>query len=225
MKDVANLIAPELEIAAILKRDDPRDAFIGRAARSFDALPRSAVVGTSSLRRQAQILAHRPDLRVVALRGNVETRLQKLESGLVDAAVLAAAGMTRLGLHARISSLLSVDVMLPAASQGILGIEIRKEDAEARALLAPLNDPETEICMMAERAVMRAIDGNCNTPAGAHARLVAPDQVALEALVARVDGTDRLHLSVTGHPSDADQMGGALGNELRARSPLDIFRA
>jgi len=225
LKDVASVIAPELEIAAVIKRNDPRDAFIGREATTLADLPKGAVVGTSSLRRQAQLLAQRPDLRVVPLRGNVETRLKKLGDGLADATILATAGMTRLGVDARISSILSTTAMLPAAGQGALGIEIRADDDGARQLLAPLNDPTTRACVTAERAVMRAIGGTCNTPAGAYAVLTTAGQLAIEALVARADGCDLIRLAATGNPVDADQIGELLGQNLRKRSPADLFAA
>jgi len=223
MKDVASSLPQNLCIAAITARDDPRDAFIGRKARTLDALPAGSVVGTSSLRRQSQILAARPDLRVVPLRGNVETRLKKLEDGLADATLLAVAGMTRLGVKARISSILAVSAMLPAAGQGALGVEIRANDEDMRALLAPINDANTAACVTAERAVMRAIDGSCHTPAGAYATLTPSGQLALEALVARADGSDMARLAATGNAADADQIGEMLGTNLRKRSPPDLF--
>jgi hydroxymethylbilane synthase len=225
MKDVASQLPPDLAIAAITVRDDPRDAFIGRTVSSFEELPAGAVVGTSSLRRQAQILARRPDLRVVALRGNVETRLKKLEDGLADATLLAVAGMTRLGVQSRISSILPVTTMVPAAAQGALGIEIRAGDDDMRLLLAPLNDAATMACVTAERAVMRAIDGSCHTPAGAYATLTVAGQLSIEALVARADGSDMMRLIATGDTKDADAIGTILGENLRTRSPADLFAA
>jgi len=225
MKDVSSTLPPDLDLGAIIARADPRDAFIGRTAQTLEALPEGAVIGTSSLRRQAQILAQRPDLRVVPLRGNVETRLKKIEDGQADATLLAVAGMVRLGLEARISSILSVTTMLPAAAQGALGVEIRRDDETLRALLAPLNDETTHACVTAERAVMRAVDGTCNTPAGAYATLTASGQLAIEALVARADGSDMLRLAATGNPKDADQIGELLGQNLRKRSPANLFAA
>jgi hydroxymethylbilane synthase len=225
MKDVDSTLAPELDIGAIIVRADPRDAFIGSKAQTLSDLPSGAVIGTSSLRRQAQILALRPDIRVVPLRGNVETRLKKLEDGMADATILAVAGMTRLSVEHRISSILPTSTMLPAAAQGALGVEIRKNDEATRALLAPLNDFETSVCVEAERAVMRAVDGNCHTPAGAYATLLANGQLALEAIVARADGTNLLRLAATGPVADAEQIGERLGLTLRQRSPKDLFAA
>lgn len=225
MKDVSSTLPPDLDIGAIIARDDPRDAFIGRNAPTLEALPAGAVIGTSSLRRQAQILAKRPDLRVVPLRGNVETRLKKMEDGQADATLLAVAGMARLGIEARISSVLPVTTMLPAAAQGALGVEIRRDDEALRLILAPLNDAATYACVTAERAVMRAVDGTCNTPAGAYAMLTASGQLAIEALVARADGSDLLRLAATGDPKNADQIGEMLGQNLRKRSPANLFAA
>jgi len=213
MKDVESTLISALDMGAILTRGDPRDAFIGRIAQTLFDLPKGAVVGTSSLRRQAQILFLRPDLRVVPLRGNVETRLKKLEDGMVDATILAVSGMVRLGVDHCISSILSTSTMLPAAAQGALGVEIRKDDENARALLA------------AERATMRAIDGNCHTPAGAYATLTADGQLAIEALVARADGTDLIRLAATAPAKDAEQLGERLGLSLRQKSPKDLFAA
>jgi len=225
MKDVESTLISALDMGAILTRGDPRDAFIGRIAQTLFDLPKGAVVGTSSLRRQAQILFLRPDLRVVPLRGNVETRLKKLEDGMVDATILAVSGMVRLGVDHCISSILSTSTMLPAAAQGALGVEIRKDDENARALLAPLNDYATSVCVAAERATMRAIDGNCHTPAGAYATLTADGQLAIEALVARADGTDLIRLAATAPAKDAEQLGERLGLSLRQKSPKDLFAA
>ena len=143
----------ELEVGALLERLDPRDAFIGRKAKTLQELPSGATVGTSSLRRQAQILALRPDLTVVPLRGNIDTRLNKLADGMADATLLAVAGLERLDATSRISSIMDTKTMLPAAAQGAIGIEIRRDDETLRKLLAPLNAKETAICVGAERAL------------------------------------------------------------------------
>jgi hydroxymethylbilane synthase len=225
MKDVASAIPDTFDIGAVIKRGDPRDAFIGRTVQTLEALPSGAVVGTSSLRRQAQILAQRPDLKVIPLRGNVETRLKKLEDGLADATLLAVAGMSRLGVDGRISSILSVETMLPAAAQGALGVEIRSHDDDMRALLNLINDPTTFSCVMAERAVMRAIDGSCHTPAGAYAVFTKDGKLAIEAMVSRADGSNLIRLAATGSPEDAEQIGDMLGRTLRKKSPADLFAA
>jgi hydroxymethylbilane synthase len=224
LKDVASSLVPRLELAAILRRDDARDAFICSRAKTLGDLPAGSVVGTSSLRRQAQVLARRPDLRVLPLRGNIETRLKKLESGQADATILAVAGMARLGVDHRIASIMTVADMLPAAGQGALSVEIRSDDDAARSLLKALDDGDTRACTTAERAVMRAIDGTCHTPAGAYATL-KNGQLSIEALVARADGSDLIRLSATGEARDADAVGEALGRELRRNSPADLFAA
>jgi hydroxymethylbilane synthase len=225
MKDLASVTPQGLAIGAMLTRGDPRDAFIGRTAQTLAEMPVGAVIGTSSLRRQAQILAQRPDLRVVPLRGNVETRLKKLQDGMADATILAVAGLARLGFDTRISSIFSVAAMLPSAAQGALGVEIRAADDGMRALLAPLNDATTSACVTAERAVMRAIDGTCVTPAGAYATIAPSGQMMIEALVARADGTSLTRLAATGAAADADAIGEMLGYKLRERSPEDVFAA
>ena len=225
MKDVSTLLPQGVMIGAIIERADPREAFIGRTVPTLDDLPSGSVVGTASLRRQAQILAQRPDLRITPLRGNIETRLKKLEEGMADATILAVAGLARLGLQSRISSFMSVEAMLPASSQGALGAEIRIGDDDICALLAPLNDAASYVCIAAERAVMRVIDGNCHTPAGAYARITDAGLLELEALVARADGTDLLRLSAVGKGEEAEALGEELGKNLKSRSPADIFTA
>jgi hydroxymethylbilane synthase len=224
MKDVASVETPGLVLGAILPREDARDAFISHLVPTLQELPAGAAVGTASLRRQAQILALRPDLKIVPLRGNVGTRLDKMSQGAIDATLLAVAGLNRLGLHSRISSILPVETILPAASQGALGVEIRCEDNFMRDLLKPLDDPQTRACITAERAVMRAIDGTCHTPAGAYAKLDG-GTLTLEGLVAHADGSDMLRLSATGDAREADRIGEELGQALRKNSPAHIFAA
>jgi len=222
MKDVASQLPDNLEIAAITERNNPHDAFIGRKAHTLGELVPGSIIGTSSLRRQAQLLAQRPDLKIVPLRGNVETRLKKLENGLADATLLAVAGLARLGLESHISSIMSIQAMLPAAGQGALGIEVRRDDEDMLKFLAPLNHQNSSICVTAERAVMRAIDGSCHTPAGAYAT-VHSGQLSLEALIARADGTGLLRLSAQGNADDAEMIGEKLGHKLRATASADLF--
>ena len=223
MKDIASVLPNGLSIGAITERNDPHDAFIGRVAHTLDELQKGSVIGTSSLRRQAQILAQRPDLRVVPLRGNVETRLKKLEDGLADATLLGVAGLARLDMTTRISSIFSSQIMLPAAGQGALGIEIRESDEDMRRFLLPLNHADSFTCVTAERAVMRAIDGSCHTPAGAYATVDSAGQLSLEALVARANGTNMLRLKASGDAKEADTIGERLGTLLREQSPADLF--
>ncbi len=164
----------------------------------MDELPKGATVGTSSVRRQAQILAHRPDLKIVPLRGNVETRLKKMEDGQTDAILLAMAGLMRLGLQDRATSIVETDVMLPAAAQGAIGIQIRAGDDDIRKLLVPVNVSKTFTCISAERALLRKLDGSCATPIGALATFTGPNQISLEGMVAKPDGTSVVRMTESG---------------------------
>lgn len=225
MKDVATLIPGRIEFIAILQRVDPRDAFIGRDVRRFEDLPKGAAVGTSSLRRQAQILARRPDLRIVPLRGNVETRLQKLADGIADATLLAHAGLIRLGLQSRASSVIPADIVLPAAAQGAIGVAARKDDAEVRTLLQAINARATAACVAAERAFLRVLDGSCHTPIGALAELDAAGQLHLEGVAAKADGTSVIRMKASGLPMTAERIGEELGGHFKATLPPDFFAA
>ena len=169
LKDVPTDLAQEFELAAIMKREDPRDAFISVKFSSLEELPQGAKVGTSSLRRQCQLKAVRPDLEVFPLRGNVDTRLRKLESGEYDAIILAAAGVLRLGLETHVRSRISADVMCPAVGQGALAIEIRRGDQQTKTLLAFLNDADTHAAIDCERALLGSLGGGCQVPIGAYA--------------------------------------------------------
>jgi hydroxymethylbilane synthase len=225
MKDLAGHLPDGLKIAALLKRLDPRDAFIGREVRNLADLPLGASVGTSSLRRQAQVLARRPDLRIVPLRGNVDTRLRKLNEGMADATILAVAGLERLGAKENISSIMETDLMLPAAAQGTIGIEIRRDDEIMQKLLEPLNDWETSVCVGAERALLRALGGSCQTPVGALARLIGKDELLLEGLVAKPDGTALIRLEQKGTVKDYESIGMELGARLKGHMPPGFFAA
>jgi hydroxymethylbilane synthase len=225
MKDVASILPTGLMIAALLERADPRDAFIGRAAKTLDALPEGSSIGTSSLRRQAQILAHRPDLRIVPMRGNLETRLEKLKAGKADAIVLAMAGLIRLGLEHVATSILESDVMLPAAAQGAIGIEIRQHDGEIQNLLKPINSSEAMACIQAERSLLRVLDGNCHTPIGAYAHFTTPLTLKLEAVAARPDGTSLLRTKSEGPVAEAEALGIRLGEQMKKSLPANFFSA
>jgi hydroxymethylbilane synthase len=197
MKDLPADRTAGLVVGAVPKREDPRDAVITRDGRPLDTLPEGAVVGTSSLRRVAQLIRYRPDLRFVPLRGNVDTRLRKLEAGDVDAVVLAAAGLIRLGLRNRITEYLDPDICLPAVGQGALAVQCREDDAEAREALAVLHDPETAKAVEAERTCLAALDGGCQVPVGALAEM-KEGQVRMVAMVARPDGSELLRVVVQG---------------------------
>ena len=224
MKDVASFQPEGLRIAATPERADPRDAFISRIASTLAELPKGAAVGASSLRRQAQILAHRPDLRVVPLRGNVETRLKKLEEGIAGATILAVAGLARLGMETRLSSILPVDVMLPASSQGALGVEIRASDDELRELLARINHQPTFLCVAAERAVMARLTDRAT-------RQPEPMRISMRRATASrrpgttPDGVTVTRLSATGNAEDAEKLGADLGEKLRRHLPPSFFAA
>jgi len=222
MKDVETWLPDGTRIAAVLEREDPRDAFISKSAKSLDDLPPGSVIGTSSLRRQAQILHRWPELRVETLRGNVQTRLRKLDEGIVDATLLALAGLKRLGNTAIVTDVIATDVILPAVAQGVIGIEIRKGDAAVEGPVAALNHEPTAVRIAAERAMLAALDGSCRTPIGGLAEL-GDSGITLTGLVAMPDGSACHSLSRSGPAADAQALGAELGAELRARMPAGFF--
>lgn len=213
LKDVPVDLQAPFELCAVLDRADPRDAFVSNRYATLAELPAGAVVGTSSLRRESQIRARYPELVVKPLRGNLDTRLGKLDKGEYDAIVLAAAGLDRLGLGARIRSLLDPADSLPAAGQGALGIEIRDDRDDMRAWLAPLISGATTACVQAERAVSRTLGGSCQVPLAAFAEL-SGDTLSLRALVASTDGARIVRTTRTGPAADADALGVAAAQEL-----------
>jgi hydroxymethylbilane synthase len=219
LKDVPPVLARGLVIGCVPKREDPRDALVSRSGARLQELPAGSRVGTSSLRRSVQLRAFRPDFEIVPLRGNVDTRLRKCASGDVDAIILARAGLARLGLLGRITETISENQSIPAVGQGALGIEFRGEDARLRELLAPVADLETQIAVAAERGVMSAVEGNCQTPVAAFARRVASD-MRIDAMLAEPDGSRLCRRErVLPWPSsveDAERAGFELGRELRA---------
>ncbi len=230
LKDLETEMPPGIVLACTLRREDARDAMLLGAscgssdpADPFAALSSQAVVGTSSVRRQAQLLHARPDLRVVPIRGNVQTRIDKLRRGECDASLLALAGLRRLGIAEEAGIVLDPDAMVPAAGQGIVGITVRDDAAELRELLGGIEDPEARAVSIAERALLAELDGSCRTPIGGHARLLPDGALALTGLVARADGSFLLKRAVHGSTADAARLGTELGRELRADSPADIF--
>ncbi len=224
MKDMETWLPDGLTIAAILPREDPRDVLLSPKATSIADLPPGAVVGTASLRRQAQLLHARPDIKVVPFRGNVQTRMKKLEAGAVDATILALAGLRRLGLDGHEKAAIAVSDMLPAVAQGAICIECRAGDGATRALLAPLDDSETADCVRAERALLAALDGSCRTPiAGLATR--NGGGLSLDALIATPDGATVYRAGREGAAADAADMGRDLGEELRARAGPGFFAA
>jgi len=206
LKDVPAEMPDGLELSAVLDRHNPLDALVSNQYNDLRSLPKGAVVGTSSLRRQAQLLANRPDLDIRSLRGNVNTRLSKLDAGDFDAIILAAAGLERLGMAQRIAQLLSPEDCLPAASQGVIGIEARQGDEQVRTLVQALHHAQTEQQIKAERQVSRELGGSCRVPLAAFAR-VEHNRLALTAIVANADGTKLLKVEVSGDADHSEALG------------------
>ncbi len=222
MKDMPTVLPEGLMVAALLPREDARDAFLSPHVKTPGALPRGATVGTSSLRRRAQLLHQRPDLNIVPYRGNVDTRLKKLGRGEVDATLLAQAGLNRLGLGDRASTVLEPEEMLPAIAQGAIAIECRAADKRQRERLAVLDDADTAVCVAAERAFLAALDGSCRTPIAALAQMQT-DELWLRGSLIRPDGGERHDGERRGRRADAEVMGHDLGAELGARSGPGFF--
>ena len=229
LKDLETELPPGVVLACVLPREDARDVLIVSddievvpGAGPYDCLPQGAVIGSSSVRRQAQMLAVRPDLQVRTIRGNVQSRLDKVRRGEYQASLLALAGMNRLGLAEEASVLIDTEVMVPAACQGIVGITVRASDRELHSLLSAIADKDALVMAAAERAVLGALDGSCHTPIGAHAVLNG-ERMRLTGLVARPDGSFVLRRTVECLRGDAVAAGVALGDELRADSPSDLF--
>ena len=222
-KDLPSLLPQGLSLTCHLPREDPRDAFFSLKAASLAALPSGAVVGTSSPRRRAQVLHARPDLRIVPLRGNVDTRLTKLAAGVVDATLLAVAGVKRLGLADRITRIMPSEEILPAVAQGAIGIESRIDDARVRRYLDAIDDRPTAACVTAERALMAALEGSCRTPMAALAELGVGGVLELRALIIRPDGSECLMAARRGTAAEAASLGADAGAELRRRASPGFF--
>ncbi|WP_313027228.1 hydroxymethylbilane synthase [Pseudomonas lopnurensis] len=224
MKDVPMEFPAGLGLYCICEREDPRDAFVSNRYDSLDALPPGSVVGTSSLRRQAQLLARRPDLKIQFLRGNVNTRLAKLDAGEYDAIILAAAGLIRLGFGERIRSSIGVDESLPAGGQGAVGIECRTGDSELHQLLACLNDPATATRVTAERALNKRLNGGCQVPIACYAVLEG-EQLWLRGLVGQPDGTLLLRAEGRASAAEAEALGVRVAEDLLAQGAERILQA
>jgi hydroxymethylbilane synthase len=226
LKDVPAELPAGLILGAFPPREDPRDVLVSRTGAALAALPEGGAVATGSLRRQAQILDLRPDLKVVPIRGNVDTRLRKLDAGEVDAIVLAAAGLRRLGLDARITEFLPPQRLVPAIGQGALAIELRERDlaGDVGAAVRHLDDAETRAAVLAERAFLRRLGGDCQTPVAAHAGIAA-GRLTLRAMVASTDGTQVLRGETGGEVSRAEALGAALAEDLLARGGRAILDA
>jgi hydroxymethylbilane synthase len=223
-KDMPTALPPGLTIAAVLAREDARDVFISRKAASLRALARGATVGTASLRRQALVKHARADLAVATLRGNVETRLRKLDAGEVDATLLALAGLKRLGLAHAATAILPIEEFLPAVGQGIIAIEARADDAHTFSLLRAIDHADTAVALAAERAFLTVLDGSCRTPIAGHA-VVREGRVQFRGLIAKPDGSSLLETARDGAAGDAARLGAEAGGELRARAGPDFFAA
>ncbi|MHA7776224.1 hydroxymethylbilane synthase [Roseibium sp. M-1] len=221
-KDMPTVLPDGLALTAFLPREDVRDAFLSPKAKTLMDLPQGAVVGSSSLRRQAMIKRLRPDIDVVMYRGNLQTRLRKLEEGVVDATLLAAAGLRRLGLEAEITSLLDIDAFLPAVGQGAICIESRADDAATLEKLAAIHDTATQIRLDAERAFLAVLDGSCRTPIGGLATIDG-ETLSFRGIVLKPDGSDVHEISTSGPVSDAVQIGRSAGEELKARMGPDFL--
>ncbi|WP_245903463.1 hydroxymethylbilane synthase [Humitalea rosea] len=230
LKDLETEMPPGIVLCCTLKREDARDALIlgggcgtPDPADPFACLPEGATLGTASLRRQAQVLAARPDLTVGVIRGNVQKRLSRVRDGGFDATLLALAGLRRLGLEHEVALVLDPEACVPSAGQGIVGVTCRATDTELHELLSGIEDTEAAAVSRAERALLAALDGSCRTPIGGHARLLPDGTLHLTGLVARADGSFLLKRSLRGAVADAARIGQELGDSLRADSPADIF--
>ena len=230
LKDLETELPPGIVLACTLQREDPRDMLIlgehqgtPDPTDAYAVLPNGGVVGTSSVRRQAQLLNARPDLRIVPMRGNVQTRLRKLGDGVCQASLLALAGLKRLGMEPPAAIVLDPETMVPAAGQGIIGITARADDADMLDLLARIADADSCAVATAERAMLGVLDGSCRTPIGANALIMPDGRLILTGLVARADGSFLLKRSVIGSLGDAERIGRDLGHSLRVDSPADLF--
>jgi len=230
LKDLETALPDGIVLACCMTREDARDALIlgprcGRPEPDdpFAAIPHGATVGTASVRRAAQLLHRRPDLRPALLRGNVATRIARVRAGEVDATFLAHAGLRRLGLEHEAAAVLDAATMVPAAGQGIVGVTVRAADTELHDLLSGIEDPEAAAVSRAERAMLAALDGSCRTPIGGHAEIGADGALHLTGLVARADGSFLLHRAIAGPSAEAEALGRTLGDSLRRDSPADIF--
>jgi len=223
MKDVPVELPDGLHLAVIMEREDPRDAFVSNTYASLDDLPEGAVIGTSSLRRQCQLSDRRPDLEIKSLRGNVNTRLKKLDDGEYDAIILAAAGLIRLGFGERIRSTINPEDSLPAIGQGAVGIECRADDERINELLAPLHHADTASRVLAERAMNTRLEGGCQVPIGGHA-VLEDDEIWMRGLVGTVDGSEIIRAEIRGPRKQAEALGTALADELLQHGAQEILK-
>jgi len=224
MKDMPTVLPDGLTIPCMLPREDPRDVLLSRDGQRLDELHEGAVVGTASLRRKSQILAKRPDLRVIIFRGNVQTRMRKLKEGQADATLLALAGLKRLGIAEVAAQIFEPEELLPAVAQGAIGIEVRADDERTQELLAAINCADTVRCVEAERAMLHALDGSCRTPIAGQAHLDG-DQIVMTGLVASEDGSQLWRAARVGAAQDSLQIGRRLGEHLKGMQQADLARS
>ena len=225
MKDMPTFMPDGIVLHAITERIDPRDAFISTKAKTIAELPQGAVVGTASLRRKSQILNMRPDLKVVPFRGNVETRISKLEAGDVNATLLAFAGLIRLGKQDAVTSLIEIDQVLPAVGQGVLAATCREEDLRANAMIASLSHPPTTVAVLAERAMLAVLDGSCQTPIAGLAHLDGTGKLDLRGIIARPDGVEKAEVELSGLASEAELLGTQVAEKLLIEAGPSILDA
>lgn len=222
MKDVPTWLPDGTVLPCNLPREDSRDVFICNKAQSISELPAGSVIGSASLRRQAQILARNPNVKVVNFRGNVQTRLRKLSDGVVDATLLAVAGLNRMNMQDCITKVLEWDEMLPAVAQGAIGIQCRSDDERSLKILAALNCPDTKVCVDCERSFLATLDGNCKTPIAGQARII-DGKLHFKGLVAMPDGSKMYETERVGSPADAEKIGREAGEELKERAGAAFF--
>ncbi len=230
LKDLETSLPGGIVLGCTLPREDPREALIlgpgctvADPADPYAALPQGALIGTASVRRGAQLLHVRPDLKTATLRGNVQTRLEKVANGAFTASLLAYAGLLRLGMADRASSVLDAELMVPAVCQGIVGVTVRDGDTALHALLARIEDADARTAATAERSLLAALDGSCRTPIGGYARFSPHGELSMSGLIARSDGTFLLKRHLQGSVADAERIGWELGAALKADSPRDLF--
>ena len=225
MKDMPTFLPEQIALHAIMPREDVRDAFVSKKYASFDELPKGATLGTSSLRRKSQVLIARPDLRVVPIRGNLETRLKKISDGEADATLLACAGLRRLGKEDVATEILEINVMLPAVGQGSLAATCRMNDPGANALLAGLGEPPTTAAITAERSMLAILDGSCHTPIAALAQPDGKGNIDMQCLIARPNGTESAQVSASAPLTDARELGSSLAEDLLVKAGPGILEA
>ena len=223
LKDVPSDMPPGMVLAVMLPRADARDAFVSNKYPSFEALPANAKVGTGSLRRQSQLMHARRDIQIMPLRGNVDTRLRKLDNDEYDAIILASAGLFRLGLDARITQLLPTEISLPAVGQGIIGIECRSDDQATIDLLRALDSNDAKVCATAERAFAQRLEGSCQSPIAGYAELSA-DTITLRGMIAAIDGQRIMHDSIIGNRRDAERLGKSLAERMLFAGAAELLR-